>query len=113
MEYLYVKTSGKKRLDKSTYTLEQVTDTSFTSDYGRIVPPGYIVFDFDEQPYISIIHKLIMASSLKCKMLKTTKGLHFMFKTTLNQAKDHIKEFKCLRILNFNKKDIVIAILIT
>ena len=93
MEYLYVKTSGKKRLDKNTYTLEQVTNPSFKDDYGRIVPPGYIVFDFDEQPYISIIHKLIMASSLKCKMLKTTKGLHFMFKTTLNQAKDHIKEF--------------------
>ena len=93
MEELFVKTDKKRRLDKNTYTREQVTDPSFTFDYGRIVPPGYIVFDFDEQPYINIMTKIVKNSNYKCRILKTTKGYHFMFKTTLNTAKDHIKEF--------------------
>lgn len=93
MDELYVKCKGKPRIDKNTYTREQVTAPNFTDDYGRIVPPGYIVFDFDEQPYINIIYKIITNSKLKCRMLKTTKGYHFMFKTTLNKASDHIGEF--------------------
>lgn len=93
MEEKFVKTKGKARQGKETYTREQVTDPSFTDDYGRIVPPGYVVFDFDEQPYINIIYKILKNSKYKCRMLKTTKGLHFMFKTTLNKASDAIKMY--------------------
>ena len=90
MEELYVKTSKKARVDKVLYTKEQVTSPDFTSDYGRIVPPGYVVFDFDAQPYINIIYKILVNSKYKCRMLKTTKGYHFMFKTTLNKCSDAI-----------------------
>ena len=93
MKEIYVKTNGKARADKQTYSKDQIKDPTFTSDYGRIVPPGYIVFDFDEQPYINIMYKIITNSNLKCRMLKTTKGYHFMFKTTLNKADDSIKTF--------------------
>lgn len=93
MDEIFVKTDGKARVDKKTYTKSQVTNPTFTSDYGRIVPPGYVVFDFDEQPYINIIYKIITNSNLKCRMLKTTKGYHFMFKTTLNKAEDATKRF--------------------
>lgn len=93
MDEIFVKTDGKARVDKKTYTKSQVTDPTFTNDYGRIVPPGYVVFDFDEQPYINIIYKIITNSNLKCRMLKTTKGYHFMFKTTLNKAEDATKRF--------------------
>ena len=93
MDEIFVKTDGKARVDKKTYTKSQVTDPTFTSDYGRIVPPGYVVFDFDEQPYINIVYKIITNSNLKCRMLKTTKGYHFMFRTTLNKAEDATKRF--------------------
>ena len=96
MKEMYVKTNGKARADKQIYSKDQVIDPTFTSDYGRIVPPGYIVFDFDEQPYINIMYKIITNSNLKCRMLKTTKGYHFMFKTTLNKADDAIKTFNWL-----------------
>lgn len=96
MDYQYVKCNGKTRIDKNIYTKEQVTSPTFKNDYGRIVPAGYIVFDFDEQPYINIMYKIIKKLGLKCKMLITTKGYHFMFKTTLNKASDHIKEFSWL-----------------
>lgn len=93
MEELYVKCDKKARVDKLTYTLEQVTSPDFTYDYGRIVPPGYIVFDFDEQPYINIIYKILTNSHYKFKILKTTKGYHFMFKTTYNKVQDATKRF--------------------
>lgn len=96
MNEVFVKTNGKARVDKNTYTREQVTDPSFTGDYGRIVPPGYIVFDFDKQPYIDIMYRIIVNSNLKCRMLKTTKGYHFMFKTTLNKAEDAIGMYNWL-----------------
>lgn len=96
MEEFYVKTDNKKRVDKILYTKEQVTSPDFTYDYGRIVPPGYVVFDFDAQPYINIIHRILKESRYKCRMLKTTKGYHFMFKTTLNKCADSIGMFNWL-----------------
>lgn len=96
MNYQYVKCNGKARVDKEIYTEEQVTSPSFKNDYGRLVPAGYIVFDFDEQPYINIMYEIIKKLGLKCKMLITTKGRHFMFKTALPKVSDHIKEYNWL-----------------
>lgn len=93
MEEKFVKTQGKKRLDKKKYTLEQVTAPTFIEDYGRLINCGYVVFDFDEQPYIDTISKIIETSKLKCKKLKTTRGVHFMFRTTLNNIKNKSHEF--------------------
>lgn len=93
MEELYVRCNKKARADKLTYTKEQVTSPDFTDDYGRIVPPGYVVFDFDKQPYINIIYKILTNSKYKFRILKTTKGYHFMFRTTLNKAPDFIQKF--------------------
>ena len=67
MENLYVKTQGKIRQDKKKYTLEEVTAPTYTDDYARLVNVGYVYFDFDEQPYIDIISKIIDNSNLKCK----------------------------------------------
>ena len=93
MSDMYVKLNGKKRVDTNTYTREQISAPSFTDDYGRLINCGYVVFDFDEQPYIDIISKIIEKSTLKCKKLITTKGVHFMFKTEYPKVSDAIKAF--------------------
>ena len=59
MDNLYVKAKGKVRQGKKKYTLEQVTAPTFTDDYGRLINSGFVVFDFDEQPYADIISKII------------------------------------------------------
>lgn len=87
------------RLDKKKYTFEQVTDPSFTADYGRLINSGYVVFDFDEQPYVDIISKVIDDSKLKCKKLITTRGVHFMFKTNLYEIKNKSHEFNWIGLL--------------
>ncbi len=93
MEEKFVKTKGKARVEKNLYSREQVSAPDFTDDYGRIVPPGRVVFDYDEQPYIKIISNIIEMSRLKCKKLTTTKGVHFMFKTELPKVSDAIGRF--------------------
>ena len=65
----YVKLKEKKRIDKTIYKEEQVTAPDFIDDYGRLINCGYVVFDFDAQPYIDIISKIIEKSTLKCKRL--------------------------------------------
>lgn len=96
MSDMYVKLSGKKRVDTKTYTREQISAPSFTDDYGRLINCGYVVFDFDEQPYIDIISKIVETSNLKCKKLITTRGVHYMFRTTLNNIKNKSHEFNWL-----------------
>lgn len=93
MEERYVRTKGKERQDKKKYTLEQVTAPTFIDDYGRLINCGYVVFDYDEQPYIDIITKIIQNLNLKCKKLTTTRGCHFLFKTKLNSIKNVSKQY--------------------
>ena len=93
MEKFFVKIKGKERIDKKIYKEEQINAPDFTSDYGRLISIGYVVFDFDEQPYIDIISKIIETSNLKCKKLITTRGCHFMFKTSFPKIKDNSGQF--------------------
>lgn len=93
MEEKFVKLNGKARQGKETYSQEQISAPDFIYDYGRIVKSGYIVFDFDEHPYIDIISKIIEKSTFKCKKLITTKGVHFMFRTESPKVLDAIKAF--------------------
>lgn len=96
MEDLYVKTKGKKRQDKKTYLYKQVANPKWEFDYGRLVQTGYVVFDFDEQPYTDKIIKIIKKSNLKCKMLKTTRGVHFLFKTNKQKITNNTKQYNWL-----------------
>lgn len=96
MEEKFVKIEGKIRQDKKTYSKEQITAPTYVGDYGRLINCGYVIFDFDEQPYIDIISNIIKNLNLKCKILTTTRGLHLMFRTTLNQIKNKSGEFNWL-----------------
>lgn len=96
MEDLYVRTISKVRQDKNTYSYKQVTNPKWEYDYARLVQTGYVFFDFDEQPYIDKIVKIIKNSSLKCKMLKTTKGVHFLFKTNRDDITNNSKQYNWL-----------------
>ncbi len=96
MEDLYVKTNGKQRLGKAIYTYEDISTPNFKADYGRLVQMGYVFFDFDEQPYVDKIISIIKNSNLKCRMLKTTRGVHFLFKTNKQKITNNSKNFNFL-----------------
>ncbi len=96
MQDYYIKSKGKQRLGKTIYTYEDITEPSFNSDYGRLVQKGYVFFDFDDQPYVDKIIAIIENSNLRCKMLKTTRGVHFLFKTNREKITNNSKNFNWL-----------------
>lgn len=96
MEDLYLKTTGKVRKNKNTYSYEDIANSNYNGDYARLLQKGYIFFDFDEQPYVDKIIKIIEKSALKCKMLKTSKGVHFLFKTNRNKITNVTKKYNWL-----------------
>lgn len=96
MQDYYIKSKGKQRLGKTIYTYEDITEPSFNSDYGRLVQKGYVFFDFDDQPYVDKIIAIIENSNLRCKMLKTTRGVHFLFKTNREKITNNNKNYNWL-----------------
>lgn len=59
-------------------TWEEVKDFD---DVAVIVPRGYIVLDFDTPSDAEIMLNLVETLDLKCRVMKTTRGIHCWFKT--------------------------------
>ena len=56
-----------------------------------IVPKGYVVLDFDTTSDAEIMLKLVNALDLKCRVMKTTRGIHCWFKSPEEEPKNFIK----------------------
>ena len=56
-----------------------------------MVPKGYIVLDFDTTSDAEIMLKIIEGLDLKCRVMKTTRGIHCWFKTSEEEPKQFIK----------------------
>ena len=61
------------------------------NDVAVIVPKGYVVLDFDTTSDAEIMLKIVEALDLKCKVLKTTRGIHCWFKSPEEDPKNFIK----------------------
>lgn len=69
-------------------TWEEVKDFD---NVAVIVPKGYIVLDFDTTSDAEIMLKIIEGLDLKCRVMKTTRGIHCWFKTSEEEPKNFIK----------------------
>lgn len=56
-----------------------------------IVPKGYVVLDFDTTSDSEIMLKIVEALDLKCRVMKTTRGIHCWFKAPEEDPKNFIK----------------------
>ena len=56
-----------------------------------IVPPGYVVLDFDTTSDAEIMLKIIDGLNLKTKVMKTTRGIHCWFRSPEDSPKNFIK----------------------
>lgn len=56
-----------------------------------IVPKGYVVLDFDTTSDAEIMLKIVDGLGLKCKVMKTTRGIHCWFKSPEEDPKNFIK----------------------
>lgn len=71
------KTPRRKKL----LTYAQITDKDRTINYARVVPKGCIFMDYDDKKEATEMYKIIVDSGLKCLILETIKGYHFLFRT--------------------------------
>lgn len=92
----YVPTSGKKSTmpfkDKSASDLLTLEEAQKFSEYAGILADDTILIDIDDETQSEIMMKVVKAKQLKCKVYKTTRGCHFLFKTdTPMSNKTHCK----------------------
>ena len=65
---------------KKTLTYEQITDEDKLPNYARVVPEDCMFIDFDNPDQAEEMYDIIVHSGLKCLILETTKGYHFLFR---------------------------------
>ena len=88
---LYKDSKVPRRKKKLTYT--EVTSEDKIRNYARVVPEGCMFIDFDNSDEAEEMYDIIVRSKLKCLILETAKGYHFLF-----------------RVPEFYKKEIVCSI---
>lgn len=68
-----------------------------------IVPKGYIVLDFDTTSDAEIMLKIVNELDLKCRVMKTTRGIHCWFKADEEAPKNFIKNRLAIGIYSDRK----------
>ena len=73
---------------QGTKTWEEVKDFD---NVAVIVPSGYVVLDFDTTSDAEIMLNIVEALDLKCRVMRTTRGIHCWFKSPEEAPKNFIK----------------------
>ena len=80
----YVSTSGKKSTmpfkDKTSAELLSLEEAQKFSEYAGILADDTVLVDIDDGEQSKILLNIVEAKGLKCKVLATTRGAHFLFK---------------------------------
>lgn len=82
----YLKTKGKDPIES--YAREKVPDSALRTlddackcnEFAGVLADDAIVVDIDDMTRADIILKIVEAENLKCRVIKTTRGMHFLFK---------------------------------
>ena len=82
----YVPTSGKKSTmpfkDKSASELLTLEEAQKFSEYAGILADDTVLVDIDDGEQALILLDIVRMKELKCKVLATSRGMHFLFKTS-------------------------------
>ena len=68
-----------------------------------LVPKGYIVLDFDTTSDAEIMLRIVEGLDLKCRVMRTTRGIHCWFKTSEESPKNFIKNRLAIGIYSDRK----------
>ena len=82
----YVPTSGKKATmpfkDKTPDELLTLEEAQKFSEYAGILADDTVLIDIDNENESKIMMKIVENLGLKCKVIATSRGAHFLFKTS-------------------------------
>ena len=65
---------------KKPLTYDEIMDEDKFPNYARVVPEGCMFIDFDDPTEAKEMCEIIVRSKVRCLILKTTKGYHFLFR---------------------------------
>ncbi len=65
---------------KKSLTYEQVWESEVEPNFARVVPEDCMFIDFDNPDEAEEMRDIIIKAKLKCLMLETVKGYHFLFR---------------------------------
>lgn len=68
-----------------------------------VVPKGYVVLDFDTASDAEIMLSIVDGLGLKCRVMKTTRGIHCWFKSAEESPKNFIKQRLAIGIYSDRK----------
>lgn len=79
----YIATNGKQAIysfqkDSDLITLEEA---KVLPEYAGVLAYDTVLVDVDDEEQGEILFRIVQAKALKCKVIKTTKGYHFLFHT--------------------------------
>ena len=81
----YVPTSGKRSTmpfkDKTASDLLTLEEAQKFSEYAGVLADNTVLVDIDDEKQSKIMLNIVKTIGLKCKVLATTRGAHFLFKT--------------------------------
>ena len=81
----FVATSGKKSImpfkDKSPSELLSLEEAQKYSEYAGILADDTVLVDIDDGEQANILLTIVKSKELKCRVLATSRGMHFLFKT--------------------------------
>ena len=78
----YVRTKGKRCIDdfKGIKELRTYEDVKNLNEFAGILDYNVALIDIDDKEESEILFSIIEEKNIKCKVMKTTKGMHFFFK---------------------------------
>lgn len=80
----YVSTSGKKATmpfkDKTSSELLSLEEAQKYSEYAGILADDTVLVDIDDGEQAKILLTIVKTKELKCRVLATSRGMHFLFK---------------------------------
>lgn len=80
----FVPTSGKKAVmafkDKRADELLKLEDASKFDEYAGVLADDTVLVDIDDEEQSKIMLDIVKARQIKCKVLATSRGMHFLFK---------------------------------
>jgi putative DNA primase/helicase len=80
----YVPTSGKRAVmpfkDKDASDLLTLEEAQKFSEYAGVLATDTVLVDIDDNAQAHIMLNIVQAKGLKCKVLATSRGMHFLFK---------------------------------
>lgn len=82
----YIPTSGKKSAmpfkDKSASELLTLEQAQKYPEYAGVLADDTVLIDIDDEVQSKIMLNIVQSKGLKCRVYKTTRGCHFLFKTS-------------------------------